>query len=162
MIKLKYSQFMAFPFSQSVQKLTSQNFPAKTAYQMKLLVEKMQKKREQISGEYLQIVNRFASKDDKGEIVHPNPEDKNGFDIKPELMDEYKKAELAFGDTEFTLNVSQLSLDDLAKLEFTPAEMDQLSPLIRTPLEAVEHTASVTQLPTSALPAEPSSEGSAS
>lgn len=165
MIKLKYSQFMGFPFSQSVQKLNSQNFPAKVAYQMKCLGEKMQAWREKISKEYMAIVDKYATKDADGKVIHPNPEDKNGFDIKPELMDAYKKDEAAFGETEFTINVSQIQLEDLAKLEFTPAEMAQLSPLIATPLglvEAAAPVASVTQLPTSGVPAAETSEGSAS
>lgn len=166
MIKLKYSQFMGFPFSQSIQKLTSQNFPAKTAYQIKVLADKMQKWREQISKEYLQIVDKFAMKDAEGKIVHPNPEDKNGFDVAPELMAAYKKAETAFGETEFTINVSQLALADLAKLEFTPAEMGQLDPLIAPPAGLVDNAdapiASVTKLPSAAEPVAPASNGSAS
>lgn len=147
---------MGFPFSQSVQKLTSQNFPAQTAYQVKLLADKMQKWREQISKEYLVLVDRFATKDAEGKIVHPNPEDKNGFDVSPERMADYKKAEAEFGEIEFTINVSQIQLKDLAKLEFTPAEMSQLDPLIAPPPGLAEDSpvASVTKLPTSSGPQE--------
>lgn len=138
MIKLKYSQFMAFSFTQSFQKLSSQNFPARIAYQVKLMGDKMQKKRADISAEYLKMVDQYATKDADGKILHPNPEDQNGIDIKPELMPEYKKAEASFGETEFTINVSKLMLEDLSKLEFTPAEMSQLDALIEAPLELVE------------------------
>ncbi len=169
MIKLKYNQFMSFPFSQSVQKLTSQNFPAQVAYQVKCLADKMQKWRERISKEYLQIVDAFATIDAEGKIVHPNPEDKNGFDVAPDRMADYKKAEEAFGETEFTINVSQINLADLAKLEFTAAEMAQLEPLIRVPPclvvpddnDAEAPVAPVTKLPTASEPV-PASEGNAS
>lgn len=163
MIKLKYSTFMGFPFSQSIQKLTSQNFPAKTAYQIRLLADKMQKWREQISKEYMEIIQTYATKDADGAVVHPNPEDKNGFDVAPERMEAYKAAEAKFGETEFTINVSQIRLEDLAKLEFTPAEMAQLDPIIAAPPGLAEApVASVTQLPTAAEPVGAPSEGSAS
>ena len=113
MITLKYNSFMAYPFVQSFQKLSSQSFGMQTAYKIKLIGEKLMKQREKVQGEYRELVEKYATRDEKGEMVHPDPKDTNGFDVKPELMEEYKAAETAFGLREFTVNVSQLTVKEL-------------------------------------------------
>lgn len=127
-----------------MQRLTSQLFPAPVAYQIKLMAEKMQKQRTKISEEYRELVEKFATRDVEGKIVHPNADDTNSFDVDPAKMTEYKAEETAFGEREFTINVSQISLRDLAKTEFTPAELGQLDALIAKPLEVTP--ASVTSI----------------
>ena len=152
MITLKYNSFMAYPFVQSFQKLSSQSFGMQTAYKIKLIGEKLMKQREKVQGEYRELVEKYATRDERGEMVHPDPKDTNGFDVKPELMEEYKAAETAFGLREFTVNVSQLTVKELEKCEFTPAELSQLDALIAHPPQAEEPIANVVPIKSEPIP----------
>ncbi len=154
MIKLKTSEFMGFSFSQSIQKLSSHAFPVKTAYAVKKIVDSLQRQRNAISDDYLEIVKKYATKNPDGSIHRPKAEDPNGFDIPPELLDAYKAEEREFGEREFTLDRPQLCLSDLEGLSLSAAELSQLEPLIAgEPDASTGQIATVTQLPTAAAPA---------
>ena len=103
MIRLKYSQFMSFPFTQSMQKLANQSFPARTAYAMKKLGDDLQKQRNQISKEYLELVDGYATKNADGSLLK-DKNDPGSFDIAPEKIDAYQAAEKDFGEREFVLD----------------------------------------------------------
>lgn len=129
MIKMNYTQFMGLPFTQSIQKLTSQSFNARIAYAIKKIADKMHQQRNKIQAEYRELIEKFGTKDEKGELVLIG-ENKEGFDVPAERMEEYKAAEKAFGETQFTIDRPQLTLEEISKVEFTPAELGHLDPLI--------------------------------
>lgn len=129
MIKLKYAQFMSESFSLSVQQLTQGKYPSELAWKIRLMVDKMQKQRTLIQSEYLVLVGLFASKDAEGKLIVPEGSQPGAFDVPEDRMAAYKAEVALFNEREFTINVSQLTLRDVAKVEFTPAEIDQLAPL---------------------------------
>lgn len=131
MIKLSYGRFMSFPFTQVLQKIAGSQFPTKQAYTIKKLADKMQSERNRISEEYKALMLTYAKRDEKGEVIHPEPEDKNSFDVDDAQMGEYKKAETAFGDRVVEFNFPKLSLDSLAALSFSPAEISLLEAVIQ-------------------------------
>lgn len=128
MIKLTYKHFMSFGFRQATQKLESQNFPAQTAYELKKMIEKFKKWRKQIHEEYLTLVDTFARKDEKGEIIRPEG-DPTAFDVPDDQQDAYKKAAEEFEAREITVDRRKLTLDRLGNVQFTPAELTVLDPL---------------------------------
>jgi hypothetical protein len=130
---------MGMPFTESVKKLTGQPLGSQAAYQVKKLCEKLMKERERIQKEYQALVAEWATKDADGKVVHPNPQDPNSFDVPEEKMEGWVAAQNAFGEREFSVNCTQVPFQALGKLEFSAAELTQISPLIAFPpeLEAV-------------------------
>lgn len=131
MIKLKYSPFMGFPFTQAMQKLASIALPTHTAYSVKKLLDVMQAKRKQIQDDYLsQVVAKFAKKNEDGSLFHPEPSDTNSFDVPAESMDAYKAAEKEFAETEFTIDRAKIPLAALGSASFTAAELSLMEAVI--------------------------------
>lgn len=160
MIKLKYNQFMGFPFSQSMQKLTSSAFPVKIAYSIKKIADGLQKQREKISAEFLVMVAPFTVKNPDGTTFRPKAEDSNGFEIAEDQKEAFKQAEKAFGETEFTLDRPRLCLSELGEIQFSAAELAQLDALIAgEPDASTGQIATVTQLPTAAVAPAETTEG---
>lgn len=143
MIKLSYGRFMSFPFTQVLQKIAGSQFPIKQAYTIKKLADKMQTERNRISTEYQALMLLYAKKDEKGEVVHPDKNDDgtpnlNSFDVDDAQMEAYKKAETAFGEKEVTFDFPKFSLDSLASLSFSPAEISLLEAVLQDPDEKPE------------------------
>lgn len=144
MIKSTYSRLMSFPFSQSFQKLTNASFPAPVAYAIKKLDDEMHKVRAKATQEYRDFVHFYAEKDENGEIRHPDPENLNSFDVHPDKMEEYRKAEQKFGGTEFEIKRPKLHLDALGSVQLAATDLIALDPIIHDPEEATQgHSAPV-------------------
>lgn len=131
MIKMTYKQFMGFPFAQAMQKLSNQAYPAKTAYSLKKLVDSMTIQRKAIQTEYQTLIDKYAKRDEKGEMIRPDGP--QSFDLDPAQKEAYDAEEAAFGKTEFTIERPKLMLDMLGEQQFSATDLSALEPLIQDP-----------------------------
>ena len=153
MITMRYCELMGQPFMQSFQKLSNQSLPGAVSYSVKKLGDGLQKQRTQIQKEYQELIEQFGTKDEAGKLVRPNQEDPTSFDVVEAKMPEFTAAQEAFGERTFTLERTQVPFSAIEKLEWTPAELNTLAPVVAFPPEVALGEATVTPIRAAVAPA---------
>ena len=104
---------------QALSKLMNANLDIKTAYTLGRIANKIGQELKSTENLRIKLVEKYGDKDDKGK--HVVPEDK-----KEEFWAEY--SELL--EVEVELNFNKITLEKLAKVNMTPADMVYINYLI--------------------------------
>lgn len=130
MIEMTYNQVSSFDFLRTIQKVAAIPTNPKTAYKIKKLVDAIQRQKKIISGEYQkEIVDTYALKDEKGELVKPK-EGPHEFEVIPEKREEFQTAQNDFSTRTFKIDRTPLTIDELGDMKITAAEINNLGPIL--------------------------------
>lgn len=124
MIKMTYQNFMSFGFTQVMTKLAQTPLPVKVSYQIKRMIDDMEKARKAIKDEYLEMVKAHAVLNEKGELKLKEGTDQ--FEIDPAKQVAYTEAEKAFGEKEVTIDRFPIHVDHLEGANFSAGELTAL------------------------------------
>ena len=127
-IVLKRKKFANHQLMMALQKLASTSFDTKTAYSVKKVIDAIQIEMKKTQTECLELLGKFASKDDKGELERT--EDFKFKFATPELEKEYDVAEAAFGEFDVVIERAPLAVSTIANARFTPSEIDILENIV--------------------------------
>ncbi len=142
-IKLTYNDMANPNFQQVVRRLQYMQLPTQVAYQLKKILEGIDKQRAVISSQFeTEVLPKFVGKDDKGEFLK-NAEGQ--IDIPETKKDEFLKAQADFGTRTFSIERSKLRLSDLGSVQLSTVELIALNALIEDP-EAVQDPSNVVPL----------------
>jgi len=126
MIKITYKQLSDFTTAQTLQKLSSTPTSNKNACHIHHILKEIQVIREKISADYQEkIVALYAVKDDKGEVVRKAGEPLS-FDVDQTKTEAFMAAQEAFGDTEAMVNWKPLTMETIADVKISAAEINSL------------------------------------
>ena len=135
-IKLTYEHFRTPGFHQALAKLMNAPLPTKAAYSLAKVDRKIRKEMEIAQELFEKIVNKYAKKDEKGEI-EPLPDQPGTFQIPKENQEAYKKELDEMHANTIEVDVRQVSLKDLERAQLSARDMSLLDPII-TEIEIVE------------------------
>ena len=123
---LKMYQIVELPTF--LNKVKQQKLPFKTAYQIALLIQEVDKHHSFYQEQFREILTEYSKKDEQGNLV-PTA-DGQGVMLAEETMDEAytKLAELR--DLDVTLTDIKFTMEAFEKVELTPEEMMILLPFI--------------------------------
>src|SRR5882724_7195059 len=128
-VTMKYVDISSFEFAQAVQKISQTPVDNKTACAIHRITKQLNVVREKISKDYQEkIVELFAKRDDKGEVVRPK-DNPSGFDIDETKQEEFLKAQEAFGKTEAVLATKPFSPETLKDIKLSARELEVLKEL---------------------------------
>ncbi len=116
------------------------------ARDIRRIINALMRWKERIYQEYqTDLVEPFAKRDEKGEIVR-DPSGAELFDIQdPKKEEEYNKALEAFNSRKATVKRDRLSLMSLDDLKLCSAEMDALSSLLEEDPEITKDNAELSR-----------------
>lgn len=134
MIKTTYAKITNQNFTRAIQKLASLPLPTKTAYNVKKMVDAIQTARKTVSTAFEQVVQEYGQKDADGKLVRPK-DDPNGFEIEETKMDEFTKAQDAFGQREIEIPRHKLLLEAFTNVSLSAAELSALDAFFDDPEE---------------------------
>lgn len=109
--------------------LDGTNLPLKAAYKLNKIRKAVEKEGEFYSEKFQDILNNYAKKDEKGELVFS--EDGDQIMIKDDMIDECNKALNDLQSLEVQIENYGLSIDDFGEdLECTPDQLAALMPFM--------------------------------
>lgn len=142
MIKVSFKEIRSGLFMPAFDKLTNNpNLPPKVSYNISKIAAKVRPQVELAQEEFLAIVNKYAERDEKGEV---KPDMKRGpgtFSVPKENEVAYVEAMIAFDAKHIEIDRNPLSFNDLEKANLAPNEWLGLEPLI-VEMALVDNTAS--------------------
>ena len=103
--------------------------PLKGAYKINKIKKAVEKESEFYQEKFQEIVNQYAQKDEKGELIFSD--DGNQIMIKEGMVEECNKALEDLQELEIEIDNFGLTLDDLGEdAECTPEELEALMPFM--------------------------------
>lgn len=129
-MKMQYEKLVNREFVGAMQKLHRASVPGKLAFKIKRLGDALEEKRKAIVSEYQsELAEKFAARDEKGQIKRPAGDEAN-FDIDEAKRADFVKAQQAFMTREFSIEVPPLKSMDLENLpEITALDLKVLEPV---------------------------------
>lgn len=127
-IKIKYKNIGSFDFQNLIEKLRRTPADASregnaAANNLRHITNGLKKIMDEMRKDYQsKLIDVFSVKDDKGKPVIED----HGFKIQEGKMDEFKKLELEFGETEKEIEWKALTSSDLKHIQISPMELDLL------------------------------------
>ena len=127
MAKVTMDQIIAFRNNGDF--FSGTTLPLKGAYKINKIKKAVEKESEFYQEKFQEIVDKYARKDDKGEIVFS--EDGNQIMIKDGMVDECNSDLEDLQNLEVEIETYNLTLDDLGEdVECTPEELEALMPFM--------------------------------
>ena len=127
MVKVTMDQIIAFRNNGDF--FSGTTLPLKGAYKINKIKKAVEKESEFYQEKFQEIVDKYARKDDKGEIVFS--EDGNQIMIKDGMVDECNSDLEDLQNLEVEIETYNLTLDDLGEdVECTPEELEALMPFM--------------------------------
>jgi len=104
----------------------SKPMPARTAFKVARLIRELDKENEMFDKQRIDIVTRYAKRDENGDMIEENNQVLIDDDKMKQFQDEFN----ALLDTEVEVNAEKLSIDDLGDIELTPKQIMNLEKFI--------------------------------
>ena len=104
----------------------SQPMPARAAFKVARLIRELDKENEMFDKQRLEIVNRYAKRDENNDIMEEN----NQILIDENKFTEFQKEIDSLLSTEVEVNAEKLNIEDLGDIELTPKQTIDLEKFI--------------------------------
>lgn len=104
----------------------SKPMPARTAFKVARLIRELDKENEMFDKQRIDIVTRYAKRDENGDMVEEN----NQVLIDDDKMQQFQDEFNALLDTEVEVNAEKLDIEDLGDIELTPKQIMNLEKFI--------------------------------
>lgn len=110
-----------------LQRLTAIDFKAKTSWQIYKLIAAAEKEMNAFQDTRMKVVQKYAEKDENGEMVVKNDE----YKIPDDQMENFTNEINELLMSEVELNASPIPLEDLDAANFKPTEMIIMEPFLK-------------------------------
>lgn len=104
----------------------SKPMPARTAFKVARLIRELDKENEMFDKQRIDIVTRYAKRDENGDMIEEN----NQVLIDDDKMQQFQDEFNALLDTEVEVNAEKLDIEDLGDIELTPKQIMNLEKFI--------------------------------
>lgn len=134
MIKLKYSKITHPEFQKALFSLAKERLPAKTAFNLKTMINRIEQKVNEADSIRLGLVGDYCEKDENGALLMQKDEDGNDVpgSVVPlkEKEEEFKQKFIEYLSTEVEIKGYKFRLDELESAKVDVSTLMQLEPLI--------------------------------
>lgn len=110
-----------------LQKLSKMELKAKLAWQVARLLKAAEKEIQEFNETRMNVITKYGEKDENDQLI---TDDNNNCKIQKEHIEDFTNELNELVKSEVEINANKLKIDDLADLEFTPADMAQLEPFL--------------------------------
>ena len=104
----------------------SKPMPARAAFKVARLIRELDKENEMFDKQRIDIVTRYAKRDENGNVM----EQDNQILIDDDKMEEFQNEFNSLLETEVAVNAEKLDIDDLGDIELTPRQTMDLEKFI--------------------------------
>ena len=110
-----------------LKKLAGQSLRGKVAFQISKILKKLEDELTLFNNTRVDIIKKYSETDENGELIA----DENGnVKLKEETIAEFNKEITELLNMEIEIDANKIALKDIEDVDFTPAEMTLLMPLI--------------------------------
>jgi hypothetical protein len=125
MIKVKISDLINS--TETLQKLSQQDFKAKLAWSIARLLKSAEVEIQEFNTTRMNLIKKYGEKDENGELIT----DENGnCKIEQNSVDAFSTELNELINTEVEINANKIKVEQLEEINFTPSEMAILEPFI--------------------------------
>lgn len=125
MIKIKISDLLNS--TEALQKLAGTELKAKLAWQVGRILKAAETEIQSFNEARMNLIRKYGEKDENGELV---TDDNGNCKIVESGINEFSNELNDLINSEVEISGNKIKIDDLDKVDFTPAEMAQLEILI--------------------------------
>lgn len=125
MIQVKISDLLNS--TEALQKLAGTELKAKLAWQVGRILKAAEVEIQSFNETRMNLIKKYGEKDEKGELV---TDEQGNCKIVEGDINEFSNELNDLINSEVEINGNKIKIDDLDKVDFTPAEMAQLEILI--------------------------------
>lgn len=111
-----------------LRKLSTMELKGAVAFEVGRLVKRIEEELKLFDETRGALIQKYASRDEEGNLIINSTT--NEYVFTTENMIEFRKELEALLDKEVELNAKKIQLQDISELNFTPAELIELEPLI--------------------------------
>ena len=125
MIQVKIGELLNS--TEALQKLAGTELKAKLAWQVGRILKAAEAEIQSFNETRMNLIKKYGEKDEKGELV---TDDKGNCKIVESGINDFSNELNDLINSEVEISGNKIKIDDLDKVDFTPAEMAQLEILI--------------------------------
>ena len=110
-----------------LKKLAGQPLRGKVAFQISKILKRLEDELTLFNNTRVEIIKKYSQTDENGELIS----DENGnVKLKEETIEDFNKEITELLNMEIEIDANKIALEDIENVDFTPAEMTLLMPLI--------------------------------
>ena len=110
-----------------LKKLAGQPLRGKVAFQISKILKRLEDELTLFNNTRVDIIKKYSQTDENGELIS----DENGnVKLKEETIEDFNKEITELLNMEIEIDANKIALEDIENVDFTPAEMTLLMPLI--------------------------------
>ena len=110
-----------------LKKLAGQPLRGKVAFQISKILKRLEDELTLFNNTRVEIIKKYSQTDENGELIS----DENGnVKLKEETIEDFNKEITELLNMEIEIDANRIALEDIENVDFTPAEMTLLMPLI--------------------------------
>jgi hypothetical protein len=117
-MQIKYSQLTNI--INSIKKLSSKELPIQTSIKLAKLLKQLNLENEIFTNEYRKLFDKYAEKDEKGNIKFEN---NNAIALKKETIEEFKIKYNELMDYSFNVDFSPISISELKDIQISADDL---------------------------------------
>jgi hypothetical protein len=117
-MQIKYSQLTNI--INSIKKLSSKELPIQTSIKLAKLLKQLNLENEIFANEYRKLFDKYAEKDEKGNIKFEN---NNAIALKKETIEEFKIKYNELMDYSFNVDFSPISISELKDIQISADDL---------------------------------------
>lgn len=110
-----------------LKKLAGQPLRGKVAFQISKILKRLEDELTLFNNTRVDIIKKYSQTNENGELIS----DENGnVKLKEETIEDFNKEITELLNMEIEIDANKIALEDIENVDFTPAEMTLLMPLI--------------------------------
>ena len=110
-----------------LKKLAGQPLRGKVAFQISKILKRLEDELTLFNNTRVDIIKKYSQTNENGELIS----DENGnVKLKEETIEDFNKEITELLNMEIEIDANRIALEDIENVDFTPAEMTLLMPLI--------------------------------
>jgi len=110
-----------------LKKLAGEKLRGKVAFQISKILKKLEDELTLFNSTRVEIIKKYSQTDENGELI---ADEEGNVKLKEESIEDFNKEIIELLNMEIKIDANKIAIEDIENIDFTPAEMTLLMPLI--------------------------------
>ncbi len=110
-----------------LKKLAGEKLRGKVAFQISKILKKLEDELTLFNSTRVEIIKKYSQTDENGELI---ADEEGNVKLKEESIEDFNKEIVELLNMEIKIDANKIAIEDIENIDFTPAEMTLLMPLI--------------------------------
>lgn len=110
-----------------LKKLAGEKLRGKVAFQISKILKRLEDELTLFNSTRVEIIKKYSQTDENGELI---ADEEGNVKLKEEAIEDFNKEIVELLNMEIKIDANKIAIEDIENIDFTPAEMTLLMPLI--------------------------------